>query len=192
VAALKEYFMFTTKDNAKPLNAIAYAPFTLSKIERTHSLWRYLWPFQSVKQFLLFMTASIAIALVCFILARAWPDVEPLQSGAGALILALMIIWPCYELPAKMIILTRDSARQFIPQLEKVIINWGFSVSPLDLYVNKDQINFIIKWPPYLAWLYSPEQNIKLRRLSENEIELRGPARILNSIQMFLRWELER
>lgn len=184
--------MSTSQDNAEPLKSIECTPFTLSKVKRTHSPWRYLWPFQSVKQFFLFMVASATIALTCFTLARLWPNVEALQSGAGALILLLLIIWPCYELPAKMTITTRGPARQFIPQLEKVIINWGFSGPLPNLNSSKDSINFLIKWPPYLAWLYSPEQNVELHRLNENEIELRGPARILNSLQMFLRWELEK
>lgn len=182
--------MSTSQDTTEPLKAVAPPPFIVSKVKRTHRLWRYLWPFQSIRQASVIFFASLLIFFFHTIILHLNPQWAPMLSSSGAFILLLIILGPCTELPAKMTIIIHGSAKQFVPQMEKLILEQGFAVSPLN--TTKEQIYFIAKWPPYLTWLYSPEQNIELRRLCENEIELRGPARSLNSLQMFLRWELEK
>ncbi|MDQ1813074.1 hypothetical protein RBA41_07120 [Massilia sp. CCM 9210] len=184
--------MSITKDKGSSGHLAALEPpaFAVSKIKRTHSLWRYLWPFQSLKQFLVFCALSLFIFLGCTLLARLWPDVVPLQSGSGAFILGLLIWGPCMTLPARMTIITRGTARQFIPRLEQLLQEDDYTISALT--TNKDRIYFRFKWPSYLAWLHSPEQDLELSRICENDIELHGPARALYSLEMSLRWELEK
>lgn len=189
-AVLKDFFMSTSQDTTEPLKTFAPPPFIVSKVKRTHHLWRYLWPFQSIKQALIILFASLLIMFFHTTILHLRPQWTPMLSSRAAFILLLIILGPCTALPAKLTVITQGSAKQFVPQLEKLISEQGYAVSPLN--TSKGQIYFCAKWPPYLTWLYSPEQNVELRRVCENEIELRGPARSLNSLHMFLRWELEK
>jgi hypothetical protein len=150
------------------------ANLTISKITRTHSIWRYLFPLQSIAQFvsaaLIFMTfmsiASISIYL--------------LDSSALFPVLSAAAIGGAYfgfypVLPACMVLNTKHAAIHHVKVLNEIILSIGYAVS-----MSTDTCyRYQNKLPPWLSW---KEQDLEFL-VHAHAIEIKGPIGSLRSLE---------
>ncbi|MDQ1811882.1 hypothetical protein RBA41_01055 [Massilia sp. CCM 9210] len=177
-------------DRPISLPATKPPPFVFFPTVRAHSFWRYFWPFQSVKQFMLTIAESLVAAIICILLAPQSTRPDARAFLAVGFLLAVLRKNGCEALPSKITIAsTRGPARQLMPMIEQIFVEREYTRAPLP--ASGDHIHFL---PPLAAgpsWFYSPEQDIELAVVYDNIIEVRGPKNTLYSIEMFLRWKLE-
>ncbi|HEX8614436.1 MAG TPA: hypothetical protein VF800_24420 [Telluria sp.] len=148
-------------------------PFSVSRIRRTHSLWRYLWPYRSANHFSLTMCSNIAIwTLHGIFLAQFIPYYfHPL--GLLALIFLATVTIPYDELPAKVTITTTVPAHRFLDEIVQEMVESGYVVQtstsdqPDDVHFSpQKKVEF---WP--LLWI---EQDVNAYLRDANTIEVDG------------------
>ncbi|HEX8613627.1 MAG TPA: hypothetical protein VF800_20305 [Telluria sp.] len=97
---------------------------------------------------------------------------------------------PADQLPGKITIAaTRGPARQLVPKLEQIILKCAYTGPTFS--VDRNCIQFRLKAHAWLSWSAPPKQDVELCIADENILEVRGPKGTLNSIEMFLRWNLK-
>lgn len=173
-----------------PLKSVTPPPFVFVRTENAHEFWRYLWPFQSVRHFMVTVAEGVVWAIGVILVAPESVELGARIAIAGGLFLAVIRMNACDELPGKITIAaTRGPARELIPTLEKIFSEKGYTADPSP--PKGDCIHFRPISGAGESWLYSSEQDIELCIVFENIIEVRGSKTTLNFMEMDLRWKLE-
>lgn len=163
-------------------------PFVVSPVKRTHSVRRYLWPFQ---------TRKCLIWTVCLLAGGclAWTAVILLWLDPGALPWALvgavtggMYMGPYIMLPAQMTISSRSDARHHVDDVTRAMLRMGYVVGAATS--EPGHIHYEPKLSSKLRWLYWSEQDIDLRH-RDNKIELSGPVSKMERLRYHLLKQLD-
>lgn len=176
-------------DNSKAVEAATSPQFFFFSTQRAHSFWRNLWPFQSVRQFLITLALTVGVVIVCSVVV---PESVDLQ--VRLLIFSIFVITVVRELRAQLpgkitIALSRGSARQVIPDIKKAILELGYTdISPSPM-VDRFQLR---RKPVSDLWIYSPKQDVELCIPDDNIIEVLGAIGVLKLVIMELNWKLEK
>lgn len=164
--------------------------FELSAIERTHSWWLYLWPFQSRKALVTVLCIVTVGSLLETLIVLRWLDPGALPWALTGGLLGAIWLGPYRALPARMTIATRSEARYFLNDIKQLVeLRQYVAVTPVN---DPAHVHFRHKahftWAHRLAW---DEQDADLR-WKDQQIELRGPINLLESVHRQLLQQLEK
>lgn len=186
VAAFKDYVMSISLDKPVAAETVTPPPFFFFATQRAHGFWRYLWPFQSVRQTIITLALTAVLVIICSVVLP-----ESVNFRVRLLIFLCFVITVVRELreqlPGKTTIaVSRGPARQLIPDLKHVILELGYTeTSPS---AKGDRFHF--RPNPELS-LFLPKHDVELFIADENIIEVLGAIGSLKQVIMKLNWKLE-
>jgi hypothetical protein len=179
---------FLRTESGKPTTP---PPFALSPIERTHSAWIYLWPFQSRQELVLLLRIFAVGLLLMSLVVWLWLDHGALPYTLVGGMLGGLWLGPYRSLPAKMTITTRSEARHHLDEVQKLVLKIGFV--PSGKATQPGHYHYGAEAPDhaFLRLLYVEGQTFDLR-VGEHSIELHSQVRWIEWLDRQLTKQLER
>lgn len=167
-------------------------PFTLSAVERDHSVWRYFWPFLTVRMlaWIICLLGVGALAVSGAVLLWASDRGVLPWALAGAMSGGLWM-GPYRFLPEKMTVTTRiDPA----PLVREIAVRM---LEEFDYIVDAEKsgeahVHFRPRHSVKNEWIFWDEQDVDLWRYGDDRIELRGPRHIVLAMSRHLRGKLRK
>jgi hypothetical protein len=151
-------------------------PFAFSTIERTHSAWRYLWPFNSRQEQVVILSIFAAVLLLWTIIVWLWLPHGALPYTLAGATIGGMWLGPYHSLPAIMTITTRSEARHHLADVQKLVLRIAFE--PSGKLTEPGHYHYIGKMPKNkLLRLVAVEGVTFDLRVGEHTIELYSELR---------------
>ncbi|NHZ98624.1 hypothetical protein [Massilia sp. CCM 8734] len=178
--------MSISLDHPVAVETVTPPPFFFFATQRAHSFWRDLWPFRSVRQTIVTLALTAVVIIICSVVLP-----ESVNFRVKLLIFLCFVITVVRELreqlPGKITIaVSRGSARQLIPDLQRAILELGYTdTSPS---VKCDRFHFR---PNSELGFFLPKHDVELSIADENIIEVLGAIGSLKQVIMKLNWKLE-
>jgi hypothetical protein len=153
-----------------------WGPVAVSSIERTHSIWLYLWPFRSREERVLLLRLFAVGLLIWALVVWLWLDHEELPYVLVGALSGGLWLGPYRALPARMTITTRGQARDYLADVQTLVLRIGFV--PSDKVTEPGHYHYITKKPEnaLLRLLYVEGPTFDLR-VSQHKIELHSEIR---------------
>jgi hypothetical protein len=182
--------MIGYQKNSNELSTPPPPPFTLSSVERDHSVWRYLWPFFTGRMFAwvicLLAVGALAVSGVVLLWASD-PGVLP-WALVGAMSGGLWM-GPYRFLPEKLIITMHSDPTPIIREVaERMLDDFNYIVD--NEKSSEAHVHFRHRHSVKNEWIFWSEQEVNLWRYGDNRIELRGPRHIVAAVRAHLRSKL--
>jgi hypothetical protein len=139
-------------------------------------MWRYLWPFQSRKDCILTLSILAVGLSATTLVVWLWLDRGALPYTLAGGLLGGLWFGPSRGLPAQMTITTRGQARDYLADVQKLVLRIGFE--PSDEVTGPGYYHYIAKKHDraLLRLLYVEGPTFDLR-VSQHKIELHSEIR---------------
>jgi hypothetical protein len=168
----------------------ALPPFSFSPIERTHSAWRYLWPFQSRQERVLLLRVFAAGLVLDAVVVWLCVALEAVPYALVGGLIGGLWLGPYRSLPAKLTITTRSEARHHLADVQKLLLRIGFV--PSGKMTEPGHYRYDVKAPDnaLVRLIFVEGQTFDLR-LGEHTIELHSQIRWIEWLQRQLTKQLD-
>jgi hypothetical protein len=154
------------------MNKTTIAGVTISKVERTHALWRYLWAFQSRRALLTILALNAVILPMVAGFGYLIGSQAVLQAVLFSAVCGLICgLYPL--LPATLTLAAAGSPRSALVDLQARLIRLGYVAS--DQPPHPGRLHYRSKRSRFWRW---DEQDVELL-VHEHELVLNGPVAIL-------------
>ncbi|NHZ41694.1 hypothetical protein [Massilia aquatica] len=157
-------------------------PFTVSRTRGTHPLWRYLWPFSSIKQ----LWGTIGIAFLYWLALSvgldhfySGRDIEPIGFFVALVIFTVM--FPYDQLPATVTINTRMPAQGFLDDIVREMVDNGYTHES-SACGQPGHLHFYPREKVELNLAYWPEKDVDVYLRDDSTIDIHGSKMALSRL----------